>query len=422
MSETELERLQHSDYVYIQHTKLTELPELPSDIQILHCNHNELEQLPELMYCEDLHEIICSYNYLKLLPELPYRLFTLDCEYNQLLELPDLPTTLTSLICNHNQLLQLPELPTLTTLICNHNQLLELPELPTLHQLHCQHNRLTFLPVLHNAYELFCSYNQLTELPILPNSLNTIYCDHNYIEEIHVSRNVIILKCNHNNLKLFPKLPNGIVNLYLANNPFLKNPVELKKYKAYLKKNPKCLHDLVIRKKPTKYRTLNAREPVGQAKALTRKQRQFLYRNLPRKPVINTEDRFFEDRRFKPAHWATHYHGRERTSENRQSRRLRRRGVYPEATSRLVDKQVRVLGANISRSFSPPRFKSKPIRYILGTPVIPREDIMHRAWQQLQEELREQYEAQLRQQYQEQTPFSEYPQHYNSENYNSENY
>lgn len=84
-------------------------------------------------------------------------------------------------------------------------------------------------------------------------------------------------------------------------------------------------------------------------------------------------------------HWGTRYRGTERTNENRQSRR--RRGVYPEATSRLVDNQVRELGSNISRSFSPPRFKSKAIASILGIPVIPREDIMYHNWQRYRQEI-----------------------------------
>ena len=42
--------------------------------------------------------------------------------------------------------------------------------------------------------------------------------------------------------------------------------------------------------------------------------------------------------------------------------------------------KVMELGANISRSFSPPRFKSKPIASILGIPVIPREDIIYHNW------------------------------------------
>ena len=66
----------------------------------------------------------CSDNQLTQLPELPASLTVLHCSGNQLTQLPELPASLTVLHCSGNQLTQLPELPaSLTVLYCYGNQL-----------------------------------------------------------------------------------------------------------------------------------------------------------------------------------------------------------------------------------------------------------------------------------------------------------
>jgi Leucine-rich repeat (LRR) protein len=60
---------------------LTNLPELPSSLQMLYCDKNQLTEIPEL----------------------PYSLQRLYCEYNRLTNLPELKTSsLQRLYCSNN--------------------------------------------------------------------------------------------------------------------------------------------------------------------------------------------------------------------------------------------------------------------------------------------------------------------------------
>lgn len=400
LTDGELEAYQRASRIEINNTKMRHLPPVSPQLQIFNCAYNKLEVLPELP--DELSQLNCSNNVLNELPKLPLYLNKLDCDDNHIIELPELPNRLIHLYCSYNNLENIPELPNrLQVFACSNNLLKKLPPLP---------NSLLLLK---------CSDNQLETLNLkdVYNSIETLHCENNKLSKLPRMPNLLSIDCYNNNLTKFPKFPDGMDEIMIANNPFLKNPVELKKFKAYLKRNPECHTDYDGIKKKNKYRTLNAREPSGQAKSLTRKQRQLLYRNLPRKPVINTENLIHEERIFNPDHWGTRYRGTERTNENRQSRRLRRRGIYPQARYRFANNNngisVTGIGVNPLRSSSPPRVRSRKITPILSNHSIPREDVLYNTWQQYQEE-------EARRRYQQQNPLFEYPQQYNSEN-NSQN-
>lgn len=403
--DSELEAYQRARRIEINNTNFTHLPAVSPELEIFDCAYNKLQVLPELP--DELFELKCSNNVLNELPELPLHLNKLHCDDNNITQLPELPNSLIQLYCSYNKLENIPELPNrLQQFTCSNNVLKKLPPLP---------NSLLLLK---------CSDNQLETLNIqnVYNLIHTLHCENNKLSKLPRMPNLLSIDCYNNNLTKFPKFPDRMNEIMIANNPFLKNPVELKKFKAYLKRNPQCNSDYVPIEKKNKYRTLNAREPRGQAKSFTRR----LYRNLPRKPVINTENLIHEERMFKPQHWGTRYRGRDRTNENRQSRRMRRRGIYPQARYRYANNNngisFRSMGVNPLRSSSPPRVRSQRITPIVSNRGPIREDILYNSWQQLQEELREQYEEQLRQQYQQQNPFFDYPRVYNSENNNSQNY
>ena len=110
-------------------SRLTVLPELPSELKELYCYNNNLEVLPKLPLGLEILECFC--NGLKVLPELPPGLTELNCTYNRLEVLPELPLGLTEFYCYNNRLEVLPELPPgLKTLYCCSNQLSVLPKLP----------------------------------------------------------------------------------------------------------------------------------------------------------------------------------------------------------------------------------------------------------------------------------------------------
>jgi Leucine-rich repeat (LRR) protein len=81
---------------------LTQLPELPEDLEYLYCYNNKLTSLPELP--KGLKYLDCSYNNLNQLPKLPESLKYLYCEGNNLNQLPELPEGLKSLWCFNNNL------------------------------------------------------------------------------------------------------------------------------------------------------------------------------------------------------------------------------------------------------------------------------------------------------------------------------
>lgn len=359
LTEEQLERYSIAEYIKINHTKLTELPELPSDLAELDLYHNKLTQLPELDHCDDLRYIICSENPLKTLPPLPEVLIELHCNFNRLKKLPPLPLQMIKLHCRYNYLKTLPKLPpTLEVLECDYNELEELPKLPD------------------TLFLLDCAHNVLDTLPILPNGLDSFYGDYNQLEFLDLSsmNEMYIVECRHNKLKTFPKLPNGIKNLFLAHNPFMYNANELKKYKAYIKKNPQCVNDLKVR---TSYRTMNAREPLGQSTA-TRKQLM----QLPRNPPINM---YNSNRPILHEHYD--YFGR-RGTRHRVPRVRQRTYKYPhehpQANHRYVNGSNNGLNViNTKKKLSP------PLKTYRGTRLVPveanaihdvREDILNRNW------------------------------------------
>jgi hypothetical protein len=82
---------------------LTELPELPTGLEILYCSKNRLSSLPDILPAT-LICIRCDKNKLTTLPDtLPAELRYLVCGQNELTTLPDtLPIDLEELRCDYN--------------------------------------------------------------------------------------------------------------------------------------------------------------------------------------------------------------------------------------------------------------------------------------------------------------------------------
>ena len=103
--------------------RITSLPDLPADIQILWCYDTQLTSLPALP--SGLQTLYCYNTLLISLPDLPSGLESIDCPNTPLTSLPDLPSGLQSLFCYNTQLTSLPDLPSgLTDLDCSNTPLL----------------------------------------------------------------------------------------------------------------------------------------------------------------------------------------------------------------------------------------------------------------------------------------------------------
>jgi hypothetical protein len=117
--------------VHISDEGLTKLPQLPPDLNKLFCFKNRLTELTPVSFLEKLYHLDCDQNLLTELPQLPKDLQRLECCYNQLTQLPHLPKGLTILRCDYNQLTELPPLPpSLEVLSCRKNPLNQFPQLP----------------------------------------------------------------------------------------------------------------------------------------------------------------------------------------------------------------------------------------------------------------------------------------------------
>jgi Leucine-rich repeat (LRR) protein len=103
---------------------LTELPELPTDLEILYCSNNQLRILPDTLPAGLIH-LDCHKNQLRTLPDtLPASLRVLCCSHNRLMRISDtLPVGLLEFACSNNQLTWIPDtLPTgLITIILEAN-------------------------------------------------------------------------------------------------------------------------------------------------------------------------------------------------------------------------------------------------------------------------------------------------------------
>jgi len=236
------------------HNNLTELPDLPTLLK-LNCAYNDLIKLPNLhvlnLYCNNntrltnisgllygIQVLNCSNIPLTQLPELPDSIRELYCNHNGLNELPDLlPSRLGYLSCSHNNLTSLPELRNeyngmqfLEILHCNNNHITELPHLPNnIQVLNCSRNKLTNLPNLSQSIKVLnCSHNKLTELPDLPNTLTELNCSYNNLTKLPDLPNTLTeLNCSNNYITDLPHLPAlGISNITIncSNNPLDRLP------------------------------------------------------------------------------------------------------------------------------------------------------------------------------------------------------
>lgn len=161
----------HLTQLFLYLNAITQLPSLPSSLQVLDCHSNGLTSLPPL---PNLINLTCSSNFLDSLPPLPNSIKELDVSSNHLNTLPALPVALQRLDAGFNPIVQLPELPkSLISLNCNGCYLQYLPELPdSLELLNIQNNFfLHCLPELKIIRNFYWDSSAVQCLPSYPKNV-----------------------------------------------------------------------------------------------------------------------------------------------------------------------------------------------------------------------------------------------------------
>jgi Leucine-rich repeat (LRR) protein len=183
--------------------ELTELENLPPNLEELSCSHNNLSSINDI--------------------DLPDTLTSMNLSHNNLSEINKLPLQLENLICNDCGMDSISNIPNSVIHIeLNNNILNELPDLPTdLEYLSVENNMIKELPPSYpDGLEILnISYNQIKEIKNLPDNLHTLDASNNMIKLIDVLPNsLVMLKTPKNYLTRLPELPLGLVFIDVSYN------------------------------------------------------------------------------------------------------------------------------------------------------------------------------------------------------------
>uniref|UniRef100_A0A6J0UQK1 Osteomodulin n=1 Tax=Pogona vitticeps TaxID=103695 RepID=A0A6J0UQK1_9SAUR len=235
--------------MYCDHRKLQTIPIIPSHIQQLYLQYNDIEALPLESFANAtaLKDMNLSHNKIKshmidsgVFTKLS-NLVQLHLEYNQLEEVPSpLPRSLERLILGFNQISRLPSqavegLVNMTMLdLCNNylddSQLkgIHLSNMGNLMQINLCSNRLQSMPPelpdslmylsLENNSISFIPYNYFQKLP----NLIALRMSYNNLEEVPYNAfnlpHLIELNLGHNKLKQVFYIPRTLQHLYIEDN------------------------------------------------------------------------------------------------------------------------------------------------------------------------------------------------------------
>ena len=172
----------------------------------------------------DIKYLKCSDCKLTNLPELPNNLEELYCDNNKLINLPKQPNSLEYLHCFNNELINLPELQEMikssSSSICSKRSKLyerfksfilnissKEPDIHGINEPISSDIGSNGLVSSNNLKILKCNYNKLINLSILPNNLEKLYCYDNKLVNLPILPNMLIkLNCNNNKLTRLSKI------------------------------------------------------------------------------------------------------------------------------------------------------------------------------------------------------------------------
>jgi Leucine-rich repeat (LRR) protein len=136
------------------------IDDIPMNVVKLSFTNLKLRVLPDLSRFRHLRVLYCSHNRLTNIDNLPDNIEYIFCSNNRITCINNLPFWLAGLFCNNNRIRYIKELPPyLMRLFCNDNCLYSIPDLPFLFEV------------------LMCHRNPLHSLPYLPFTIKYLYCD-----------------------------------------------------------------------------------------------------------------------------------------------------------------------------------------------------------------------------------------------------
>ena len=161
-------------------------------LQWIECNYSKVVKMTNI--CKFVVYIICKSNNITELYDLPSNLNTFNCSYNKITCLDKLPIGLKKLICSENRVSQLNNLPNdLEYLDCSYNPIKDLDNLPLgLIELVCGNKELNNLDYLPDSlkYLKINIYSKNLKLDDLPTGLINVFCCKYLLQRTIIDKNI----------------------------------------------------------------------------------------------------------------------------------------------------------------------------------------------------------------------------------------
>ncbi len=191
-------------------------PNIYSQIEILKCNNNNLEDIDFIANFVNLKKLNASDNKIKTLPII---------------------SSLEELDIYNNKLIELPILINLKKLYAFNNKLKTIPIFPNLEIIDVSHNNISHISLGDNIKKIYVSFNKITQIKILNENVLDIECNNNLLTNINFIFGFDKLtKFNYNDNPIIYEPP--YIKRFIPNNKFKSNElhsIDINAKKYFLK-------------------------------------------------------------------------------------------------------------------------------------------------------------------------------------------